>query len=226
MFFIYISNFHSSWYLSAPFQSNVGCSSAGPPDLGTACTGLTLLTRVICFSYSHDSSYGSFNCCLHYCLCHTIVFALVLWGCLVLVCLYLLFLNLPCVRLLPFYFWHHWYLLCHLFYMLNVIIAPVLYVNKCIYIQLYVQMALLWMCPCLLLVGMCMMCHLLVIIHLWYASMWILHNYCQCSHPYDITTDIVTIWNLCHVSCAMSPLPFWLIKAWYTDEHVCEIQSL
>ena len=42
MFFTCISKLHSSLYLSAHFQSNVGCFSTGPQDLAAASTGLAL----------------------------------------------------------------------------------------------------------------------------------------------------------------------------------------
>ena len=43
MFFPSISSF-SSWYLSAAFQSNVGCFCVGPPVLDITCTDLTVFT--------------------------------------------------------------------------------------------------------------------------------------------------------------------------------------
>ena len=44
MFFTSISKFHSSLYLSAAFQVNVGLFSAGPAVLGTTCTVLAVST--------------------------------------------------------------------------------------------------------------------------------------------------------------------------------------
>ena len=46
MFFTLISKLHSSSYLSATFKSNVDCFTAGPSDVGAACTGLALLTSL------------------------------------------------------------------------------------------------------------------------------------------------------------------------------------
>ena len=93
---------------------------------------------VICFSYGHDGCFGGFSHCLHYCLCCTLLNCHLSYGfldCLVGVCHYVLYLNLPCVRLLGFYPWQNvmlpilkddnttgsWYL-SHLFFMLCIII--------------------------------------------------------------------------------------------------------
>ena len=45
MFFTFILKFHSSWYLSAAFQSNVVSSSAQTPVLGITFTDLPVFTE-------------------------------------------------------------------------------------------------------------------------------------------------------------------------------------
>ena len=75
--------------------------------------------------------------------------------------------------------------LCHLFYMLSVIIiSDYTYTRMCSYtIPICTDGAVMDMCLCLVSVTICMLCYWLAI-HLWYASMWVLCNYrflCHCS---------------------------------------------
>ena len=95
MFFIFISKFHSSCYLSTAFQLNVGCFSAGLPILAITCTGLAHVYWILWLFDYHCCCFACLYVCLLDCLYH------VLFGCyslLYLVCLRMPYVSLPYFR--------------------------------------------------------------------------------------------------------------------------------
>ena len=72
IFFTSFSKLHSSWYLSAAFQSSIGCFKVWPPTLCVVVLVLhcwpdyLLLPTFIIFAF------GSFNCWMHFGLCHAL----------------------------------------------------------------------------------------------------------------------------------------------------------
>ena len=144
------------------------------------CTGLGWL---ICFSYGHDGCLvASLVVCVIACvmLCSAAIFPLI-------------FLGLPCVSLLvsfisqsafvwgilsllltPCYVncYLHWYLLCYLFTVLSMIIISDYLCMRVFLCTVSICRNGMIMCtlPYLLLIGNCVICHSLVIFHLWYVS--------------------------------------------------------
>ena len=160
---------HSSWYLSVAFQSNIGCFSAGSPDFAIVCIGLTLLWRLSapnCHSATLAASKVAFIIAHHALFTFHSFFS---WDCLVWACLYPLYLSLPCVRPLAFYFWHH--VMLHW----RMITPPVAYMyaisSMCFpsfYLIIYVHLYTFVVCtddmimnvfPCLLLIALHVACH-------------------------------------------------------------------
>ena len=105
MFFTLISNLYSSWHLSATFQSNVGCLSLGPPDLGITCIGLALLTGLSAPLTAIIAVLTALiaACIIAYVmLCSMTIFGLPFLETALCESVCFVKLSLPCVRFLPF----------------------------------------------------------------------------------------------------------------------------
>ena len=153
MYFTSISKLHSSWYMSAVFQSNVDCLNTVLPDLGIVHLGLV---RLIWFSTSLTTINATLVISLAACIIACAMFCSVDIYCLAFLknALYesacFLFSSMFCVRLLTFYSWHCLMLLAsrkmsplvasdHLIYVICLawLLYLIKYVQKCIYTQFF-----------------------------------------------------------------------------------------
>ena len=109
MFITSLPKFHSSWHLSAAFQSNVSCFSAGTPDLDITCTDLVAFTE---FSASLTAIIAALSASMAVCVIAYNISCLAAISLLYCLCLnlphisitYFMHVSLPYVRLVSSYF--------------------------------------------------------------------------------------------------------------------------
>ena len=161
MFSIFISKIHSSWYLSAALQLDIGCFSARPPVLGITCTDVVVCTGsstsfTVIIAALAALMVAVFGC--HYFLLLTRLPCVSVW---------FLSSSLPYVRLLSFYFWYHVMLLilkkdnttgsfylCCLLCVLSVIIKfGAICTSVYSYTIMCTDVVMVYVCPCIILVA-------------------------------------------------------------------------
>ena len=188
IFFTCISKWHSSCYLSAAFQPNIGCLSSRLPDLGIMCIGLAL---VMVYQLQVMLALLPVSCSIQLPFCLPFLETALCESA------WFLFSSLHCLRILAFHFWHHimllafnddnttgsFWLCCSFYILCMIIISHYLHTRVHLYtIVICTDGAIKEIFPCLLLVVTCAVC-------LWMA----LYHFCFASMSIFVVTDILII---------------------------------